>query len=98
MFVIVLFVWEEIDVELGEFDNDNGGEISGGFYECFELEDFDFVKFVFFKGIFSVLIILIKLLVEIRVDIKRVLRVFGVDYKEIKGGFRCVYSFSIVEC
>ncbi|KAK4654783.1 Serine/threonine-protein kinase [Podospora pseudocomata] len=90
-------VREETDAELGELDNDNGGETSGGSHERLEPEDPDLAKPVFLKGIFSVSTTSTKPLVEIRADIKRVLRALGVDYKEIKGGFRCAHSPSIAE-
>lgn len=89
-------VREETDAELGEMDGE-GGETSGGSHERLEPEDPDLAKPVFLKGIFSVSTTSTKPLPEIRADIKRVLKVLGVNYTEIKGGFRCVHSPSIAD-
>ncbi|KAL0469420.1 serine/threonine protein kinase [Neurospora intermedia] len=86
-------VREETDAEL--VDSDIRGETSGGSNERLEPEDPDLVKPVFLKGIFSVSTTSTKPLSEIRADIKRVLRVLGVEFNEIKGGFSCRHTPSI---
>lgn len=52
----------------------------------------DFPKQVFLKGFFSVQSTSTKSLSFIRSDIIRVLSQLGVEYKEIKGGFTCIYQ------
>ncbi|KAL2136454.1 hypothetical protein VTI74DRAFT_3687 [Chaetomium olivicolor] len=84
---------EETDAELGV--EAEGGETSGGSHERLEPEDPDLVKPVYLKGIFSVSTTSTKPLPEIRADIKRVLKMLGVDYTEIKGGFSCHHAPSI---
>jgi serine/threonine protein kinase KIN1/2 len=59
------------------------------------LDDSDLAKPVFLKGLFSVQTTSGKSVPEIRADIKRVLRQLGVDYTEIKGGFKCRHAPSI---
>lgn len=90
-------VREETDAELGEAE---GGETSGGSHERFQdseaVEDPDLAKPVFLKGIFSVSTTSTKPLPEIRADIKRVLKMLGVEYAEIRGGFRCSHSPSVL--
>ncbi|CCC11117.1 unnamed protein product [Sordaria macrospora k-hell] len=86
-------VREETDAEL--VDSDPRGETSGGSNERLEPEDPDLAKPVFLKGIFSVSTTSTRPLPEIRGDIKRVLRVLGVDFTEIKGGFSCLHTPSI---
>ncbi|KAK4127305.1 Pkinase-domain-containing protein [Parathielavia appendiculata] len=88
-------VKEETDAELGlEVEP---GETSGGSHERLEPEDPDLAKPVYLKGIFSVSTTSTKPLPEIRADIKRVLKMLGVDYTEIKGGFSCTHAPSIAE-
>ncbi|KAH6617918.1 kinase-like domain-containing protein [Chaetomium sp. MPI-SDFR-AT-0129] len=88
-------VREETDAELGL--EAEGGETSGGSHERLEPEDPDLAKPVFLKGIFSVSTTSTKPLPEIRADIKRVLKLLGVDFTEIKGGFSCSHAPSIAE-
>ncbi|KAK4157051.1 protein kinase kin1 [Chaetomidium leptoderma] len=88
-------VKEETDAELGL--DAEGGETSGGSHERLAAEDPDLAKPVYLKGIFSVSTTSTKPLPEIRADIKRVLKVLGVDYTEIKGGFSCAHVPSIAE-
>jgi len=87
-------VKEETDAELVEPEPEVG-ETSGGSQERLEPEDPDLAKPVFLKGIFSVSTTSTKPLPEIRADIKRVLKLLGVDYAEIKGGFSCFHAPSI---
>lgn len=54
------------------------------------------MKPVFLKGLFSVSTTSSKPLTFIRLDIIRVLRELGVEFREIKGGFACRHSPSIV--
>ncbi|AEO58958.1 hypothetical protein MYCTH_2306759 [Thermothelomyces thermophilus ATCC 42464] len=88
---------EETDAELGLEGEGEGGETSGGSNERLEPEDPDLAKPVYLKGIFSVSTTSTKPLSEIRADIKRVLKMLGVDYTEIKGGFSCTHAPSIAE-
>jgi hypothetical protein len=90
-------VKEETDAELGGLDGAEGGETSGGSHERLAPEDPDLAKPVYLKGIFSVSTTSTKPLPEIRADIKRVLKVLGVDYTEIKGGFSCTHAPSIAD-
>ncbi|KAK3333861.1 kinase-like domain-containing protein [Cercophora scortea] len=90
-------VKEETDAELGDPEADGAGETSGGSNDRLQREDPDLVKPVYLKGIFSVSTTSTRPLSEIRADIKRVLKMLGVDYAEIKGGFTCSHSPSIVE-
>ncbi|KAL8959557.1 MAG: hypothetical protein Q9193_003605 [Seirophora villosa] len=53
------------------------------------------MKPVFLKGLFSVSTTSSKPLSYIRMDIVRVLRLLGVEYTEIKGGFSCRHAPSI---
>ncbi|KAK4166362.1 kinase-like domain-containing protein [Cladorrhinum sp. PSN259] len=94
-------VREETDAELGEALEGGAGDTSGGSNERFgqdgePIEDPDLAKPVFLKGIFSVSTTSTKPLPEIRADIKRVLKMLGVEYTEIKGGFRCSHAPSVV--
>ncbi|KAJ4293864.1 Serine/threonine-protein kinase [Collariella sp. IMI 366227] len=84
---------EETDAELGI--DAEAGETSGGSHERLEQEDPDLMKPVYLKGIFSVSTTSTKPLPEIRADIKRVLKMLGVEYTEIKGGFSCHHAPSI---
>lgn len=59
------------------------------------LDESDLAKPVFLKGLFSVQTTSGKSVPDIRADIKRVLKQLGVDYTEIKGGFRCRHMPSI---
>ncbi|KAK3303356.1 kinase-like domain-containing protein [Chaetomium strumarium] len=88
-------VKEETDAELGL--EAEGGDTSGGSHERLEPEDPDLAKPVYLKGIFSVSTTSTKPLPEIRADIKRVLKMLGVDYTEIKGGFSCSHAPSLAE-
>ncbi|KAK3292626.1 kinase-like domain-containing protein [Chaetomium fimeti] len=88
-------VREETDAELGQ--DAEGGDSSGGSHERLEPEDPDLAKPVYLKGIFSVSTTSTKPLPEIRADIKRVLKMLGVDYTEIKGGFSCSHAPSIAD-
>ncbi|KAL2162125.1 hypothetical protein VTH06DRAFT_7910 [Thermothelomyces fergusii] len=96
-------VREETDAELGlEGEGEGeveveGGETSGGSNERLEPEDPDLAKPVYLKGIFSVSTTSTKPLPEIRADIKRVLKMLGVDYTEIRGGFSCTHAPSLAE-
>lgn len=81
-----------------------GGETSGGSHERLDdhrhhqassSEDPDLAKPVYLKGIFSVSTTSTKPLPQIRADIKRVLKMLGVEYAEIKGGFSCSHMPSI---
>ncbi|KAM7224049.1 protein kinase kin1 [Rhypophila decipiens] len=90
-------VKEETDAELADRDRDGeAAETSGGSNDRLS-EDPDLVKPVFLKGIFSVSTTSTKPLPEIRADIKRVLKQLGVDFTEIRGGFSCAHSPSIIE-
>jgi len=89
-------VREETDAELGDNDPEPG-ETSGGSQDRLEPEDPDLMKPVYLKGIFSVSTTSTRPLPEIRGDIKRVLKLLGVDYTEIRGGFSCSHSPSIAE-
>ena len=88
-------VKEETDAELGL--EAEGGETSGGSHERLTPEDPDLAKPVYLKGIFSVSTTSTKPLPEIRADIKRVLKLLGVGFTEIKGGFSCTHAPSIAE-
>ncbi len=88
-------VKEETDAELGL--EAEGGETSGGSHERLAPEDPDLAKPVYLKGIFSVSTTSTKPLPEIRADIKRVLKMLGVGFTEIKGGFSCTHAPSIAE-
>ncbi|KAK1755670.1 protein kinase kin1 [Echria macrotheca] len=90
-------VKEETDAELGEAEPEPEGETSGGSQDRLEPEDPDLAKPVYLKGIFSVSTTSTRPLPEIRTDIKRVLKLLGVDYTEIRGGFSCSHSPSIAE-
>lgn len=57
--------------------------------------DNETMKPVFLKGLFSVSTTSSKPLPVIRTDIIRVLKQLGVDYEEVKGGFRCVHAPSL---
>lgn len=59
------------------------------------LDDPDLAKPVFLKGLFSVSTTSTRPVPEIRAEVKRVLKQLGVDYSEIRGGFRCVHTPSI---
>lgn len=59
------------------------------------LDDPDLAKPVFLKGLFSVSTTSTRPVPEIRTEVKRVLKQLGVDYSEIRGGFRCVHTPSI---
>lgn len=59
------------------------------------LDDPDLAKPVFLKGLFSVSTTSSRPVVEIRAEVKRVLKQLGVEYSEIRGGFRCVHAPSI---
>lgn len=76
---------EETDVEVGDQ--------SGLSNE--RLDDPDLAKPVFLKGLFSVSTTSTRPVTEIRAEVKRVLKQLGVDYTEIRGGFRCVHTPSI---
>lgn len=76
---------EETDQELGDHSGLSNDR----------LDDPDLAKPVFLKGLFSVSTTSTKPVVEIRAEVKRVLKQLGVDYSEIRGGFRCVHSPSI---
>jgi len=96
-------VREETDAELGGNGRDGGPleETSGGSNERLDdgpEEDInpDLAKPVYLKGIFSVSTTSTRPLPEIRADIKRVLKLLGVEFTEIRGGFSCVHSPSVV--
>lgn len=76
---------EETDVEVGDQ--------SGLSNE--RLDDPDLAKPVFLKGLFSVSTTSTRPVPEIRAEVKRVLKQLGVDYTEIRGGFRCIHTPSI---
>ncbi|CAN8098106.1 unnamed protein product [Discula destructiva] len=76
---------EETDQELGDHSGLSNDR----------LDDPDLAKPVFLKGLFSVSTTSTKPVVEIRAEVKRVLKELGIDYNEIRGGFRCVHSPSI---
>ncbi|KAI1769426.1 hypothetical protein GGR53DRAFT_461583 [Hypoxylon sp. FL1150] len=76
---------EETDQELGE--------ASGNSAE--RLDDSELAKPVFLKGLFSVSTTSTKSVPAIRADVKRVLKQLGVDYTEIRGGFKCRHTPSI---
>lgn len=57
--------------------------------------DNETIKPVFLKGLFSVSTTSSKPLPVIHADIIRVLKQLGVEYEEVKGGFRCRHSPSI---
>lgn len=89
-------VREETDAELLA-EPELAGDTSGGSNERLEPEDPDLAKPVYLKGIFSVSTTSTKPLPEIRADIKRVLKMLGVDFTEIRGGFSCVHAPSVVD-
>ncbi|KAI9758148.1 MAG: hypothetical protein M4579_003180 [Chaenotheca gracillima] len=78
---------EETDQELGlsgasgDVAEKNGGQ--------------EFVKPVYLKGLFSVSTTSTKPVAAIRLEIVRVLKQLGVEYTEIRGGFKCRHSPSI---
>ncbi|CAD6446266.1 729be0f0-a69a-4062-8245-24753447cfb3 [Sclerotinia trifoliorum] len=76
---------EETDVELGD--------ASGLSTE--RVDTAENVKPVFLKGLFSVSTTSTKPVQAIRMDIIRVLKLLGVDYTEIRGGFSCQHTPSI---
>ncbi|KAJ9151124.1 Non-specific serine/threonine protein kinase [Pleurostoma richardsiae] len=76
---------EETDQELGEQSGMSADKLA----------EPDLNKAVYLKGIFSVQTTSTKSVLEIRADIKRVLKLLGVDYTEIKGGFSCRHTPSI---
>lgn len=76
---------EETDQELGEQSGQSAER----------LDDSELAKPVFLKGLFSVSTTSTRSVLEIRADIRRVLRQLGVDYMEIKGGFSCRHMPSI---
>ncbi|KAK3117496.1 Serine/threonine-protein kinase [Teratosphaeriaceae sp. CCFEE 6253] len=78
---------EETDQDVQEDLTDGGGHTSAG-------SPTDF-KPVFLKGVFSVSTTSSKPLTFIRTDLIRVLSQLGVEYAEIKGGFRCRHAPSI---
>lgn len=59
------------------------------------LDDAELAKPVFLKGLFSVSTTSTRSVMEIRKDIRRVLRQLGVEYTEIRGGFSCKHTPSI---
>ena len=59
------------------------------------LDDSELAKPVFLKGLFSVSTTSTRSVLEIRKDIRRVLRQLGVDFTEIRGGFSCKHTPSI---
>lgn len=71
------------------------GELSGPGASSENANSEDFSKPVYLKGLFSVSTTSSKPLPVIRADIIRVLKLLGVDYDEIKGGFRCRHAPSI---
>lgn len=77
---------EETDQELGDQSGLSNERLD---------DDPDLAKPVFLKGLFSVSTTSTRPVTEIRAEVKRVLKQLGVDYTEIKGGFRCVHSPSI---
>ncbi|KXX74980.1 Protein kinase kin1 [Madurella mycetomatis] len=89
-------VREETDAELLA-EPELAGDTSGGSNDRLMPEDPDLVKPVYLKGIFSVSTTSTKPLPEIRADIKRVLKMLGVDYTEIKGGFSCLHAPSLAD-
>ncbi|KAM3155770.1 Serine/threonine protein kinase KIN1 [Botrytis cinerea] len=76
---------EETDVEMG----DNSG------LSTERVDNAENVKPVFLKGLFSVSTTSTKPVQAIRTDIIRVLRLLGVEYTEIRGGFSCRHIPSI---
>ncbi|KAK0305486.1 Serine/threonine-protein kinase [Friedmanniomyces endolithicus] len=78
---------EETDQDVQDADDVEGGVIGSGSPTGF--------KPVFLKGVFSVSTTSSKPIQFIRADIIRVLSQLGVDYTEIKGGFRCRHAPSI---
>ncbi|KAF7871855.1 hypothetical protein EAF04_003962 [Stromatinia cepivora] len=76
---------EETDVEMGD--------ASGLSTE--RVDTAENVKPVFLKGLFSVSTTSTKPVQAIRMDIIRVLKLLGVDYTEIRGGFSCQHTPSI---
>ncbi|KAJ2893753.1 protein kinase kin1 [Zalerion maritima] len=59
------------------------------------LDATELAKPVFLKGLFSVSTTSTKSVLDIRKDIRRVLRQLGVEFTEIKGGFSCKHTPSI---
>lgn len=84
---------EQREANVPEETDVDAGDISGLSNE--RLDNSDLAKPVFLKGLFSVSTTSTKPIHDIRADIKRVLKQLGVDYKEIRGGFRCVRAPSI---
>ncbi|CZT07867.1 related to serine/threonine-specific protein kinase KIN1 [Rhynchosporium agropyri] len=76
---------EETDAELGDASGLSNERIDNA----------ENVRPVFLKGLFSVSTTSTKPVPEIRADIIRVLRQLGVDFKEVRGGFRCRHTPSI---
>ncbi|PBP27270.1 Pkinase-domain-containing protein [Diplocarpon rosae] len=76
---------EETDAELG-----NASGLSNE-----RIDNAENVKPVFLKGLFSVSTTSTKPVLAIRADIIRVVRQLGVEYTEIRGGFRCRHTPSI---
>ncbi|KAJ0110125.1 hypothetical protein J7T55_000557 [Diaporthe amygdali] len=81
-----LHVPEETDAELGDQSGLSNDERN---------DNPSLAKPVFLKGLFSVSTTSTRPVPEIRADIKRVLKQLGVDYTEIRGGFRCIHAPSI---
>ncbi|KAI5866104.1 hypothetical protein GGS23DRAFT_555496 [Durotheca rogersii] len=78
-------VLEETDQELGEASGNSADR----------LDDTELAKPVFLKGLFSVSTTSTKSVPAIRADVKRVLKLLGVEYTEIRGGFSCRHTPSI---
>ena len=78
---------EETDQDVQDADDVEGGVTGSGSPTGF--------KPVFLKGVFSVSTTSSKPIQFIRADIIRVLSQLGVEYTEIKGGFRCRHAPSI---
>ena len=78
---------EETDQEMAV--SGASGEIAGG------QDSAENVKPVYLKGLFSVSTTSPKPVAAIRAEIIRVLRQLGVEYVEIRGGFRCKHTPSI---
>ena len=76
---------EETDQELAEHSGQSAER----------LDDSELAKPVFLKGLFSVSTTSTRSVLEIRKDIRRVLRQLGVEYTEIRGGFSCKHTPSI---
>ncbi|KAI6716926.1 hypothetical protein JHW43_000659 [Diplocarpon mali] len=76
---------EETDAEVGDASGLSNDRIDNA----------ENVKPVFLKGLFSVSTTSTKPVLAIRADIIRVVRQLGVEYTEIRGGFRCRHTPSI---